>query len=275
MVVSVGKCLTKMLHMDPQNATLADAHCTGASISLLNGIYVYDIAALARIAYCGNVMELNATHVTYSNVLHIPPLKYASGIIAGNQVEFPFSCTYFLDIKTSLDTVLRPMASTIGLSTGGSGLASTTIAAYSNPSYTSPIPSGQEDMSIGSTIYFGMTTEVGDADVFVLRVDTCYATPTQDPNSAIKVSLIENGCPANGDVSIRVVSNGESLQVRFSIAVFAFKSTSTAYIYCSARLCLKASMQCIGDDFHLSTHLLVSAGRPNPTAVVAAPIQKE
>ncbi|XP_078538818.1 uromodulin-like [Lissotriton helveticus] len=247
MVVSVGKCLTNTLHIDPQNTTLADANCTGASnITLLNGIFLYDITAIARTAYCGNVMKLNTTHVTYSNMLHIPPLKYASGVIAGNKVEFPFSCTYLLDIKTSLDTVLKPLASTIGLSTGGSGLASTTMAAYSNPSYTSPITSGQEDMSIGSTIYFGMTTEVGDADVFVLRVDTCYATPTQDPNSAIKVSLIENGCPANGDVSIQVVSNGESLQVRFSISVFIFKSTSSAYIYCSARLCVKASQQCTG-----------------------------
>ncbi|KAJ1176579.1 hypothetical protein NDU88_001853 [Pleurodeles waltl] len=246
MVVSVGKCLTKKLHIDPQNTSLADTNCTGANITLLNGIFVYDITATARTAYCGNVMTINTTHVTYSNMLHIPPLKYAAGFIAGKQVEFPFSCTYLLNMKTSLDTVLKPVANTIGLSTGGNGVASTTMAAYSNPSYTTPIPQGQEDTSIGSTIYFGMTTEFEDADVFVLRVDTCYATPVPDPNSNIRVSIIKDGCPANGDVQIQVVSNGESLQVRFSIEVFIFQSTSSAYIYCSARLCLRATRQCSG-----------------------------
>ncbi|XP_069478859.1 uromodulin-like [Ambystoma mexicanum] len=246
MVVSVGKCLTQKLHNAPQNMFLADANCTGANTSVVNGINMYSIQNEPKTNACGNVATVNATHVTYSNMVHIPPYKTASGLTLGRQVDFAFACTYKLTMQTSLATVLRPIANTVGLSTGGTGTASTIMAAYSNPSYTSPIQTGGQSMSIGSTIYFGMSTQFADADVFVLRVDTCYATPTEDPNSSTREYLIQNGCPANGNVHTAVVSNGETLEVRFSVESFAFESTSSAYIYCSARLCYKAQGQCAG-----------------------------
>ncbi|CAJ0968028.1 unnamed protein product [Ranitomeya imitator] len=186
----------------------------------------------------------NVTHVTFANTVNIPG-QNSNGVITAGNISMQFSCTYNITMETSLYTVFKPVMTSQNLNTGGvEGNAGTTLAAYVNPSYTQPLEqSQQDDLSIGSTLYFGMVTQFPDP-AFVLRVDQCFATPTSDGSGAIKVQLIQGGCAVGGGPYTQVVENGISKEVRFSITAFAFQGYTTVYIFCDARLCYTPAGSC-------------------------------
>lgn len=96
---------------------------------------------------------------------------------------------YVLCINISTDS-----NSTSNLNSGGTGGdATTTLAAYVSPSYTEPLQqSQQQELAVGSTLYFGMNTQFPDP-AFVLRVEQCFATPTSDGTGSLKIPLIQGG----------------------------------------------------------------------------------
>ncbi|KAM4795789.1 uromodulin-like [Rhinophrynus dorsalis] len=246
MTMSVSKNLLEFLNYKPSASSLSQPTCTGAKETILQGQRVYSITVSSKEGECGNKMSKNTTHVTYTNTLLIPA-NSDSGIVSVNNISVQFSCTYNLTMQSSLLTVFKPVMSSADLNTGSTGgNATTTIAAYVNPSYTQPLQqSQQQQLSVGSTLYFGMSTQFPDP-AFVLRVEQCFATPTYDPASTNRVQLIERGCTSNQETNIQVVENGMSNEVRFSIASFAFRGYDTVYIFCNARLCQNSSGTCRG-----------------------------
>ncbi|XP_053310485.1 uromodulin-like [Spea bombifrons] len=244
MTVSLNKNLLDALYYKSFSSSLLDPSCTGGNVTLLNGQRLYSVIVPSSFGSCGNRMSKNTTHVTYTNTLHI---YKNSGIVTLSNLSIQFSCTYNLTMQSALVTVLKPVMSSQDVSTGTSeGGATTTIAAYVNPSYTQPLPqTEQQQLPVGSTLYFGMSTQFLDP-AFVLRVDSCFTTPTSDGSGPIKVQLIKGGCSANQGPYIEVVENGKSKEVRFSIVSFAFKGYDNVYIFCDARLCNAASGSCSG-----------------------------
>ncbi|XP_053562928.1 pancreatic secretory granule membrane major glycoprotein GP2-like [Bombina bombina] len=244
MTVSVSKNLLEYLHYNPSASSLSDGNCTGAFEDILNGQKVYSLAVSNANKVCGNTMTKTSTQVTYTNTLHIPP-NSDKGIVTVSIVSLQFSCTYNLTMQTALLTVIKPVMSSGNLNFGGAGdAASTTIAAYVNPTYTQPLEqSQQQDLPLGSTLYFGMSSQFPDT-AFVLRVERCFATPYNDAQSPLKAELIQGGCPTGDGPYIKVEENGVSKEVRFSIASFAFNGFDVVYIFCNARLCSKASEKC-------------------------------
>ncbi|XP_077151473.1 uromodulin-like [Ranitomeya variabilis] len=244
MTVSVGKNLLETLHYNPSALTLSQYNCTGAVVNTLNGQRVYSFTVQTKDGLCGNTMTKNVTHVTFANTVNIPG-QNSNGVITAGNISMQFSCTYNITMETSLYTVFKPVMTSQNLNTGGvAGDAGTTLAAYVNPSYTQPLQqSQQDDLSIGSTLYFGMMTQFPDP-AFVLRVDQCFATPTSDGSGAIKVQLIQGGCAVGDGPYTQVVENGISKEVRFSITAFAFQDYTTVYIFCDARLCYTPAGSC-------------------------------
>ncbi|XP_075054214.1 uromodulin-like [Mixophyes fleayi] len=244
MTVSVGKNLLEVLHYNPSASTLSEHNCTGATVSTLDGQRVYSLTVHISVGTCGNIMTKNATHVTYTNTINIPG-NNMNGIVTAGNISLQFSCTYNITMQTVLSTVIKPVMSTENLNSGGTGGdALTTLAAYVNPSYTVPLQqSQQQELVVGSTLYFGMNTLFPDP-AFVLRVDQAFATPTSDGTGSLKIQLIQGGCSTDNGPNIQVIENGVSKEVRFSITSFAFRGYDTVYIFCDARLCNTASESC-------------------------------
>ncbi|XP_041439831.1 alpha-tectorin [Xenopus laevis] len=175
------------------------------------------------------------------------PASTDSGIVTVNNLSLDFSCSYALNMQSSLLTVFKPVMSSANLNTGNSASeAKTTIAAYINPSYTEPLQQEeQEQIPMDSTLYFGVSTDFYDPD-FVLRVETCFASPINDNASPMKVMLLENGCSTDQGQYINVFDNGKTKEVRFSLVSLAFQGYDTVYIFCGARLCLNSTGTCSG-----------------------------
>ncbi|XP_073525239.1 pancreatic secretory granule membrane major glycoprotein GP2-like [Phyllobates terribilis] len=244
MTVSVGKNLLETLHYNPSALTLSQYNCTGAVVNTLQEKRVYSFTVQTKDGLCGNAMTKNVTHITFANTVNIPG-QISNGVITAGNLSMPFSCTYNLTMETALYTVLKPVMTTQNLNTGGiEGNAGTTLAAYLSSSFTQPLQqSDQENIAIGSTLYFGMTTQFQDPD-FVLRIDQCFAAPTSDGSGPIKVQLIQGGCAVENGPYTQVVENGISKEVRFSITAFSFQGYTTVYLFCDARLCHTAGDSC-------------------------------
>ncbi|XP_063813287.1 uromodulin-like [Pseudophryne corroboree] len=244
MTVSVNKNLLEALHYNPAASTLSQYTCTGAVVSTLEGQRVYSLTVQSSYGTCGNTMTKNATHVKYTNTLNIPG-NISNGIITVSNISAQFSCTYNITMETSLYTVFNPVLSTQNLNTGSTaGEAATTLAAYVSPTYTDPLVESQmQNVAVGSTLYFGMSTTFADP-AFVLRVEQCFSTPTSDGSGSVKIQLLQGGCSSTSGPSIQVVENGDSKEVRFSVTTFAFRGFSNVYIFCDARLCNTASEKC-------------------------------
>ncbi|XP_018419141.1 PREDICTED: uromodulin-like [Nanorana parkeri] len=244
MTISVSKNLLEILHYKPSASTLLQSNCSGANESILQGQRMYSLTVQTGGGICGSSMVKNATHVSYTNAIIVPG-NTDNGLVTVSELSVAFTCTYNISMWISLFTVFKPVLDTQNLDAGGTnGDGLTSLAAYSNPSYTNPmLQSEQQDLQIGSTLYFGMSTQFPDP-AFVLRIDQCFATPTSDGSGSIKIQLIQGGCAVNSGPYTEVLENGKSKEVRFSISSFSFRDYNTVYIFCDARLCSQESGKC-------------------------------
>ncbi|XP_029427812.1 uromodulin-like [Rhinatrema bivittatum] len=124
---------------------------------------------------------------------------------------------------------------------GGNGEATANIGVFSNPVFTDPVQLDQT-VPVGSELYIGMYVTAVDGDTFASTAQNCFAVPEKNPNDPNRVDLIKNSCPAFNFV--KMIENGVSLQIRFSIRSFTFGNSGTVYIYCTLRLCAKNSPDC-------------------------------
>ncbi|XP_078539567.1 pancreatic secretory granule membrane major glycoprotein GP2-like [Lissotriton helveticus] len=237
LTISVSKCLLEALSRSPNNSYLSnlDMNCTMTS-SMLNNIRVYSFAIPTQNGICGNVMEINGDQKTFSNILHIP--SQTNGLL-----NVPFSCTYTSGAQNGtalVDYPPTPPGNRIDLAINDTGSILTIMTAYSDSSYARPIDKDNYEVAAGSTLYFGIISDFLDSETFVLRAENCFAGPTSNSASSEKVLLISGGCADENPVPTTVDSNGESLEVRFSVDMFIFQSATTLHLFCDVQLCLRA-----------------------------------
>ncbi|XP_078538812.1 uromodulin-like [Lissotriton helveticus] len=243
--ITVPKCLLEKLRYNPagMHVRTPTVDCMNSYNQVLNGIRMWSEQILPVTGFCGNEVVINGTYTTYSNYLEIPAATI-NGIIYVPNLRYNFSCSYPRNILASLDTVINPISSTLTLSLGGaSGVITVTMAAFWDSSYTNPITAVQQ-IDVGTTFYFGLSAASPDDGTFVLRADSCYATPVNDPNSPTRVNLITGGCSADQGVTTQVLMNGVAMSVFFSAESFAFDGISSVYVFCNTRLCVKAGGNC-------------------------------
>lgn len=73
----------------------------------------------------------------------------------------------------------------------------------------------------------------------VVVMDKCWGTPIADRDNNMRYYMIQDGCPVNGDTSLNMRSNGNSLQGRFDIKMFKFigEDLNDVWLHCSVRAC--------------------------------------
>ncbi|XP_063812993.1 uncharacterized protein LOC135050428 [Pseudophryne corroboree] len=234
--VSLSKCLLESLGYDVTTIELnnSSSSCVNIYEQTVNNTTMEAVQVLPETGWCGNTVQTDSLKVYYSNVLHIG-LKN-SIIITSNPVNISFSCSYNLTMQTSLAAAFNAVVNTINLTANGEGSVLTTMAAYWDQAYAVPILS-TEDVPVGSNIYLGIFSDFVDVTKFVLRVESCYATPDNNANNVNKVAIVTSGCPANQGITAVVQENGVSLQSRIEFSSFAFQGQPLVYITCTVRLC--------------------------------------
>merc|ERR1712019_10192 len=73
----------------------------------------------------------------------------------------------------------------------------------------------------------------------VVVMDKCWGTPVADRENQMRYYMIQDGCPVKGDTSLKVRSNGVSLQGKFDIKMFKFigDDLNDVWLHCTVRAC--------------------------------------
>ncbi|XP_060117337.1 uromodulin-like [Heteronotia binoei] len=237
--VSVEKCVLNKLGFQDAVMYLKDDRCAGFEEQ--KNITVISVVTPTEGGQCGTQLTKNGTHAIYSNTLYL-----GNGtIIRDDEVKVNFQCSYPLDMEISLATAIQPIVSVINISVGGTGLFTFKMALYRDSDYTSPYEGSMAVLSKEAYLYVGVMVTNGDMSRFVLRMDSCYATPTKNTTSSRKYYIIQNGCPNTKDSTISVAENGVASQAKFSLQVFRFVGNhNLVYLHCQCRLCDTHTEQC-------------------------------
>ncbi|XP_044160445.1 uromodulin-like [Bufo gargarizans] len=243
MKATFHKCQLKSLNFSTSSITLKDSSCLGFHDELSTNTIT--IKAPLQAGSCGLQIIKNYTHAIYENTLYFT-LESMGLITRDQELVATLSCAYPLDMIISLNTAVNPIFSSTNISVGGTGQLTAYMALYQDSSYLTPHEGSQVVLSSKSMLYLGVFVVGGDASQYVVVMKNCYATPSADPNDAMKYYIIKDSCPNKQDSTISVPENGVSRKGRLSLQLFKFVGNyNYVYIHCALSLCDVTAGTCV------------------------------
>ncbi|XP_049569231.1 alpha-tectorin isoform X7 [Orcinus orca] len=242
MEVSISKCKLFQLGFEREGVRINDRQCTG-----IEGEDFISFQINNTKGNCGNIVQSNATHIMYKNTIWIESANNTGNIITRDRtISVEFSCAYELDIKISLDSVVKPMLSVINLTVPTQeGSFTTKMALYKNASYKHPYRQGEVVLTTRDVLYVGVFVVGADSTHLILTLNKCYATPSRDSNDKLRYFIIEEGCQNIKDNTIGIEENGVSLTCRFHVTVFKFIGDyDEVHLHCAVSLCDSEKYSC-------------------------------
>ncbi|TRY83024.1 hypothetical protein DNTS_007642 [Danionella cerebrum] len=191
---------------------------------------------------CGTTLLANETHFIYEN--NILGASGSGQIISrGKNLKIRFSCAYPRTQASSMD--FSSLESTaVPVFPAARGSYSVVMIPYKDPSFLEPFNSTVNPL-LNDQLFIEVRVSGVDSHQFSSVIDSCWATPVNDPNYSFRWNLIVGMCPSTNDTTI--ILNGASTSSRFSFNMFVLISNSTnIYLHCMIHLCLPAENNCSG-----------------------------
>ncbi|XP_055082658.1 alpha-tectorin [Periophthalmus magnuspinnatus] len=235
MEVSISKCKLFQLGFEREDVRVNDQHCAGIEGEDFISFHINNTKG-----HCGSIVQSNGTHIMYKNTVWIESVNNTGNVITRDKtINVEFSCAYELDLKISLETVLKPMLSVINLTLPTQeGNFITKMALYKNGSYRHPYREGEVVLSTRDVLYVGVFVEGADENQLILIVNMCWATPSRFSGDRLRYIIIERGCPNTKDSTIGMAENGVGLTCRFHVTVFKFIGDyDEVHLHCDVTLC--------------------------------------
>ncbi|XP_061607135.1 alpha-tectorin isoform X3 [Phyllopteryx taeniolatus] len=235
MEVSISKCKLFQLGFQRGDVRVNDHRCVGVEGEDYISFYINNTKG-----HCGSIVHSNGTHIMYKNTVWIESVNNTGNVITRDRtINVEFSCAYELDLKISLETVIKPILSVINLTLATqAGNFITKMALYKNASYRQPYKEGEVVLSTRDVLYVGVFVEGADENQLILVVNMCWATPSRNSSDRLRYVVIERGCPNINDNTIGMAENGVSLTCRFHVTVFKFIGDyDEVHLHCDVSLC--------------------------------------
>ncbi|XP_070821654.1 uncharacterized protein [Chaetodon trifascialis] len=224
MVVAIEKA--SIPDIDENFLRLKDDSCTLTSNST-------HIIGKTPFSGCGTHLEDKGGFITFKNVIR--SIVLPTEIISRRRtVKIDFSCQFPKAMSISSSFKLEDSDYVFTESSFGSFGYSFNI--YSNNSFTNKVdPSAYPvEVKMLDMVYMGIKAESELPNV-KLFVESCKATPDDDPDNSIFYDLIKNGCLQ--DETVTVYSSDETT-FNFEVQAFKFSGDyNQVYITCSVILC--------------------------------------
>uniref|UniRef100_A0A673NK31 ZP domain-containing protein n=1 Tax=Sinocyclocheilus rhinocerous TaxID=307959 RepID=A0A673NK31_9TELE len=194
---------------------------------------------------CGTNLVANGTHFIYDNFILGTPRS--EGLISREKIlKLSFSCVYpqTQTLSMNVETVETVVHKTLPT---GEGRYQVRMIPYEDNEFTRPF-TGKVDAELDQKMNVEVRVEGVDSRQFALVMDTCWATPVNDPDYSLRWDLIIRECPNPNDDTVELLQNGVSTSSRFSFRMFIFTANSTKlYLHCAVHLCLLSSNRCSMD----------------------------
>ncbi|XP_001344844.5 uncharacterized protein [Danio rerio] len=237
--MSVSRCQLFEAGFSAEHLHLNDPSCRG---TVQNGRVEFNFDNDQHI--CGTNLVANGSHFIYSN--YIVGTPGTEGLISRVRIlKLSFSCVYPQTQTLSMNVEINPLQSTVHkVLPSGEGVYQVRMVPYVDEEFTQPF-TGRVDAELDQEMHVEVGVEGVDSRQFALVMDTCWATPVNDPDYSLRWDLITEGCPNPEDDTVKLLQNGVSTSSRFSFRMFIFTANSTKlYLHCAVHLCLLSSEQC-------------------------------
>ncbi|XP_073672308.1 uromodulin-like [Paramisgurnus dabryanus] len=188
--------------------------------------------------------QANGTHITYENFILGAPGS-SEGLISRERIlQISFSCVY-PQTQTLSMIEMNPLESVYHKNLpSGQGMYQVRMIPYEDVGFSQPF-NGSVDAELNQEIFVEVRVDGVDSRQLVTVIDTCWATPVNDPDYSLRWDLITGECPNPHDNTVKLLQNGVSTSSRFSFRMFIFNSNSTkVYLHCAVHLCLLANNYC-------------------------------
>uniref|UniRef100_A0A9J7ZH64 ZP domain-containing protein n=1 Tax=Cyprinus carpio carpio TaxID=630221 RepID=A0A9J7ZH64_CYPCA len=150
----------------------------------------------------------------------------------------------------------------------GEGRYQVRMIPYEDDEFTRPF-TGRVDAELDQKMNVEVRVEGVDSRQFALVMDTCWATPVNDPDykrkqfdlSIVIVNILR--CPNPNDDTVELLQNGVSTSSRFSFRMFIFTANSTKlYLHCTVHLLnvIVIKYQSVQVSFRLGSSLVCETG---------------
>uniref|UniRef100_A0A8C1KHD6 ZP domain-containing protein n=1 Tax=Cyprinus carpio TaxID=7962 RepID=A0A8C1KHD6_CYPCA len=240
--MSVSRCQLFEAGFSADVLHLNDPNCKG---TVRNGRVKFHFDNNENI--CGTNLLANGTHFIYSNFILGTPRS--EGLISREKIlKLPFSCVYPQTQTLSMNVEINPLESIVHRTLpAGEGRYQVRMIPYEDDEFTRPF-TGRVDAELDQKMNVEVRVEGVDSRQFALVMDTCWATPVNDPDYSLRWDLIITECPNPNDDTVELLQNGVSTSSRFSFRMFIFTANSTKlYLHCTVHLCLLSSNRCSTD----------------------------
>ncbi|TDH06411.1 hypothetical protein EPR50_G00132870 [Perca flavescens] len=230
--LTVQKRLLEERGLNPSSAHMIDPRCH----QQVDQQEVMWYLVQRRKGICGNVVETNGSHITYSNILFVYPSDGSNDLLYA-PMSIPFSCVFPLDDITSLEAAIRyQLPRSVGLVRSGDPTRAQ-MTLYERPDYSKPFPAGPVSLPLGAALHVGVSVENYDNNSFGLLLEHCYITNSPNANDPARYVLIQNRCPVDPR-HVKVAESGVSQRARFSALLFLYHGTfEDVYLHCRISLC--------------------------------------
>ncbi|XP_056627447.1 pancreatic secretory granule membrane major glycoprotein GP2-like isoform X1 [Triplophysa dalaica] len=193
---------------------------------------------------CGTNLVANGTHFIYENVIlgNVKSTQLSSRM---SYLNLTFSCIYSQTQTFSMNAKINPLESYLHkMIPSGQGTYRVRMVPYQDPQFSQPF-NGSVNIEVNHLVFVEVNVDGIDGQQFALLIDTCWATPVNDPLYHVRWDLIIGECPNSKDDTVDLVQNGVSTSSRFSFRMFTFTETSeTIFLHCSIHLCLLKDNDC-------------------------------
>ncbi|XP_011679712.2 uncharacterized protein LOC752518 [Strongylocentrotus purpuratus] len=183
---------------------------------------------------CGTTKEEDGDLDVYKN-------RIVNGRNSGNvvsrdiTVSFPITCFYERVHRLEYGYSAVGSAGVVQQSVSSTGDYSATFGfeMYTDDTFTTKVDSSATDVSVNQRAYFAVEATTS-ADQRVV-IDSCWTTPTTEPEDSRRYNLITDGCQV--EQTVMRYDLGMNGLAAFSLSGFTYIDTSQIYLHCTVAIC--------------------------------------
>ncbi|KAK6489059.1 pancreatic secretory granule membrane major glycoprotein GP2-like isoform X1 [Huso huso] len=208
---------------------LNDPECRGMETE---NSYVFAIKT--NLSDCGTITASDDTHIMFINNIH----NNNTDVITRTYINITFVCRYpinYMVKQTNGNNMINVDIRTITLSTED-GNFSVSMMLYKDEGFEdkwTDVPF----LALEDNIYVKVYMVPAH---LIMRLESCWATPTNDPYSNIQYTFIRDSCPeGTNEQTLAVLKNGEDSEAMFRIQMFKFVGDSykDVFLHCNVQIC--------------------------------------
>ncbi|XP_059361670.1 deleted in malignant brain tumors 1 protein-like [Carassius carassius] len=238
--ISLSRCQLFEAGFPADNLHLNDPNCKG---TVWNGRVEFYFDNNDHI--CGTSLLANGTHYIYENFIFGTSGSTEGPISRKRILKMNFSCVYPQTQSLSMNMEINPLESIVHKKLpAGQGRYQVRMVPYQDAEFSKPF-NGSVNVELNQQMFLEVRVDGVDSRQFATVIDSCWATPENDPNHSVRWDLISGECPSPNDETVELLQNGVSTSSRFSFRMFVFTANSTkVYVHCTVHICLLAGNHC-------------------------------